>query len=166
LPESTPEPRQNGEFTWRNCDTSPHEFREAKAQFPYKNWKNEGNDDRGSAKERENYFKNSLICSNNKENNIEKGKAKNNSIETQPEFNFQTTNRINAAEGSSVAAQSHSATQINPWITNDIVEIIELHTTAWKLGMQISENYGSISPDHPFKYNLTQKYCDPNSLYY
>ena len=86
-------------------------------------------------------------------------------METQPELDFQRTNKNSAAEGSSVAAQSHAATQTNPWITSNITQTIEMHTIAWKLGMKISLNYGSIQPDSPFKYNLTQRYCDPNYLY-
>jgi hypothetical protein len=166
LPEFRPEGRQNRENTWRNCDTLQNKIRDGEAHFPIEKGKNKENGDRGSVINRKNYLKNSQIYSNSQGNRIEKGKAKDNSMETQPEFNFQLANGNSAAKRSSVAAQPTDATQTNPWITNDITEIIELHTTAWKLGMQISEKYGSSRPDHPFKYNLTQKYCDPNSLYY
>ena len=75
-------------------------------------------------------------------------------MKIQPKLDFQRTNNNSAAEGSSVMAQSHTATQTNSWITSNITQTIEMHIIAWKLGIKISLNYGSI-----------QRYCDSNYLY-
>ena len=55
--------------------------------------------------------------------------------------------------------------QSNLWITSDITQTVELHTTAWKLGMFIGQNYGSKNPINPTRFSLPLKYTDPNLLY-
>jgi len=68
-----------------------------------------------------------------------------------------------------VSDDKHSHTKIynqsNLWITNDITQTVELHTTAWKLGMFIGQNYGSKNPINPTRFSLPLKYTDSNLLY-
>jgi hypothetical protein len=44
------------------------------------------------------------------------------------------------------------------------IELVELHTIAWKCGMKISHFYGSTQPDNPTYYGLREKHY--NQLYF
>ena len=81
--------------------------------------------------------------------------------------NIPINNSINTV--TPVSDDKHSHTKIynqsNLWITSDITQTVELHTTAWKLGMFIGQNYGSKNPINPTRFSLPFKYTDPNLLY-
>ena len=76
-------------------------------------------------------------------------------------------NSINTVTLSHNKLYSHTKIydQSNLWITSDITQTVELHTTAWKLGMFIGSNYGSKNPINPNRFSLPLKYTDPNLLY-
>jgi len=132
-------------------------MRKARAHSPYKNWNKERNSgdssprNRGIEKNNNSLENGQLLQQRNNNNRKEKAKR---------ETNIYPANQLSLHE-------NHVSCSTNPWINNDIIGTIRMHTDAWKIGMAISPHYGgTILVDPKLISLIREKYYDLNSLYY
>jgi len=155
--KTTPEGSPIGEITWGNRASPSSEMREARAHSPYENWNKEGNSGDGSLRNRgieknNNSLENEQLLQQ-RNNNYREEKAKR-------ETNIYSANQLSLHE-------NHVSCSTNPWINNDIIGTIRMHTDAWKIGMAISPHYGgTILVDPKLISLIREKYYNLNSLYY